>query len=131
MAKSMATRAGGSRLAVGKDGPPTVVPLTSRSTQSSSASNAQLLNAAESLSSMGHWHVDSITNEVTWSDALYAVFGLDPLEFKPRADSLIAFCHKEDREHVAAIFNAAFNNGEGFEVDFRITRPDGKVRTVI
>ena len=131
MVKAMATRAGGSRLAVGKDGPRTVVPLTSRSTQSSPENNAQLLNAAESLSSMGHWYVDLIANEVTWSDALYELFGLDPRDFAPRADSMVDLCHSEDRAHVTAVIDTAFKKGEEFEVDYRIVRPDGEIRTII
>jgi PAS domain S-box-containing protein len=131
MAKTTATRMRGARLIAGQGGAQNVVPLNARPKHPSASGNTQLLNAAESMSSMGHWHVDLTTNDVTWSDALCAIFGVNPGSFVPSMDSVLAYCNEEDRAHVSQIISDASEARIGFEVDYRITRPDGQVRTII
>lgn len=131
MAKTRATWMGRSRLGAGHGSAHNVVPLNARPKQPSASTNAQLLNAAESMSSMGHWHVDLVSKEVTWSDALFAIFGVDPGAFSPGMDAVLVYCHEEDRAHVSKAIGDAYQAREGFEVDYRIIRPDGEVRTLI
>ena len=68
---------------------------------------------------------------MTWSDALYAIFGVERGAFAPGMDSVLTFCHADDRAHVSQIISEAAGAGTEFEVDYRITRPDGQARTII
>ncbi|MEQ9447467.1 MAG: PAS domain-containing protein, partial [Rhodospirillaceae bacterium] len=97
----------------------------------SGADKSRLLNVAESFGNMGHWHTDLGANDSTWSEALCVIYGLDPASFTPTWERVTGFCHPDDRSYVEEAINDALSNGKEFEIDHRIVRPDGEVRTII
>ena len=101
--------------------------LTSRKeAQFALKESESLLKAAQHVAHMGYIDWDTITNEVVWSEETYHIFGF-PLEFQPTLDSTMALLHPEDAERVGQAMDAAVQKKEGYNIDHRMIRPDGKV----
>ena len=66
------------------------------------ASNARLMQAEQARSlalaagQMGSWDWDLVTDEWTWDEGTYRIFGVDPQTFKISADSIRALIHPDD-----------------------------------
>src|SRR4029077_17672765 len=79
---------------------------------------------------MGHYYWDLIANRVTWSDELYRIYGLTPLEGPIDMAMVSEMIHPDDREHVFRAAEESVRSGVHSEAEHRVVRPDGEVRTV-
>jgi PAS domain S-box-containing protein len=87
------------------------------------------LSLALSATGLGVWERDLANNKVTWSDAMYRLFGRTPQQFSGAPDEVLSFVHPEDRATFRAACEAAVRgDGDLFEQEFRIVRPDGEIR---
>jgi two-component system cell cycle sensor histidine kinase PleC len=86
------------------------------------------LNQAESIGRLGHWNWILGAPEIEWSDALFSIFGVDKNTFRATPDAMIALIHKADRARVNQGFQRATIGQNKYEMEFRITRPDGQTR---
>jgi PAS domain S-box-containing protein len=91
------------------------------------ASRAQLAEA-QRVAHFGSWEWDMRTGELTWSDELYRIYGVSPIEHRPSYEAYLGRVHAEDRAHVSAAIQTAAQTGEPFTFEERIVRPDGTVR---
>ena len=100
--------------------------------QEKRAQTAQLkmLSMAETVSGVGHWHVDLATGTVTWSDEIYRIHGLDRASFEPNRASILSLYPEEDRERLNGLIQGAIDAGEGYEILNPIYRTDGVRRLV-
>ncbi|MEX0268191.1 PAS domain S-box protein [Leptolyngbyaceae cyanobacterium UHCC 1019] len=85
------------------------------------------LAEAQRVAHVGSWEVDLITQRGSWSAELFRLFGLDPDQPKPTIEQTIQFIHPDDRALYCQIIERAFEQGEPYEVDHRLIRPDGSV----
>jgi PAS domain S-box-containing protein len=90
--------------------------------------NQELIHLAQSAAKAGAWEWDLKTNENTWSDELYSVYGLEPGSVKPSFDSWMATIHPEDRDKAARAVKQAAYNGSLLETEWRVQDKDGTVR---
>jgi PAS domain S-box-containing protein len=91
----------------------------------------RLLEIAETMAGVGHWRLDLASGAVTWSDAVYAIHGVDRATFDPNLDDAVAFYHPDDRDLVRGHLNAALEAGASFEFQLRLVRADGTLRHVV
>lgn len=91
------------------------------------ASQTQLANA-QRVAQLGSWEWNPATNAVTWSDALFRLFGFRPQEFAPTLDDYVALIHPDDRDWVMQTVNQTLEEKGSFNYSHRIVRPDGMVR---
>ncbi|WP_124748928.1 PAS domain-containing protein [Alteromonas facilis] len=89
-----------------------------------------MLQQAEKLANVGHWHVDRITREVFWSDQIYAIHGVDKESFTPTIESSVELYHPDDRPVFQAAIDKAINEKSGWSLNLRIVRPSGEERHV-
>src|SRR5260370_20133666 len=89
------------------------------------------LEAAQRVAHIGHFYSDLIANRVTWSDELYRIYGLTPREGSIDRAMVREMIHPDDRDHVIRTAEEAVRDGGHTEVEHRIVRPDGEVRTVL
>jgi len=75
------------------------------------------------------WCWDIPTDQLTWSDELCELYGVDAAP--PDSDAFLAMIHPSDRERVEADTIGFVASGETFDHEFRIVRSDGQVRWVI
>jgi PAS domain S-box-containing protein len=85
---------------------------------------------AQRIASVGSWVLDFATDQVSWSDEGLRIFGLSPKIGSWTHQENLQRIHPDDRERVAAADAASLARGGQFEIEYRIVRPDGEIRTV-
>jgi PAS domain S-box-containing protein len=88
------------------------------------------LREAQQLANFGSWEWDVRQDRITWSDALYQMFGVDRARFRPSVEAFLGCVHPEDRERVSRAASESRAKGSPYSAPFRIVRPDGGVRTI-
>jgi PAS domain S-box-containing protein len=89
----------------------------------------QLLTIQQ-LAGLGSWQWDVATNRVFWSEELFRIYGLVPESFAATYEAYLERVHPDDRAHVHAAIERAFEAGAAFDFEERIVRPDGEVRVL-
>jgi diguanylate cyclase (GGDEF)-like protein/PAS domain S-box-containing protein len=88
------------------------------------------LKEAQELAQLGSWSWDLMSDEVTWSQELYRIFGLPPEEQNANFDMFQRLLHPDDRQRVLELVERARTAGTGFACEHRLVRPDGIVRVL-
>lgn len=88
------------------------------------------LEEAQRIAQVGHYYWNLIENRVIWSDELYRIYGLSPQ--KGPIDMAICreMIHPDDREFVFRTAEEALHSEARPDIEHRVLRPDGEVRTV-
>lgn len=84
----------------------------------------------EALAHLGHWELNSATQEIYWSDETYRIFGIKP-GTKIDFDFFIQCVHEEDREAVMEAFRLSVLNRNQYSLEHRIIKGDGSVAHVL
>ena len=85
---------------------------------------------AQRLAHLGSWNWNITTNEVTWSDELYRIYGLTDKEFEASFEGYLERIHPDDRNFVRKEIEKAYDSYRPFNFEHRIMRPDGTIRSV-
>jgi hypothetical protein len=93
---------------------------------------ADLLDHTQRLGSIGGWEEQFPTSAIRWTDAAFALFGLDPAQAAPiPVDQLHSFVIAADRTPVRRFQEALLGRREAAAAVFRIVRPaDSAVRQI-
>ncbi len=91
--------------------------------------NERSLKIAQTIAHLGHWELDVGTGNIFWSDETCRILGYEPDKLTANYDSFFQAIHLDDRAQVTSHINAALQEG-GFDIEFRIVLPDGRVRVV-
>ncbi|MFD2145768.1 GAF domain-containing protein [Mucilaginibacter antarcticus] len=83
---------------------------------------------SQELANFGNWRWDVQHDIVSWSPALYAIYGLDAKDFKATFAGYQERLHPEDRERVYHQIEGVLKSKIGTEFEERIIRPNGEVR---
>jgi hypothetical protein len=100
-------------------------------------SNEQLLIINESIKHaevIGEFYIqqwNQATNELTFSDNLYRLLGVEPQSFTPSIENYLKFVHPDDKHIVAKSEETAFKEGKTDPGFYRIIRKDGEVRYIM
>lgn len=85
-------------------------------------STAQHLAEAQYLAEMGSWAWEEAHAQMTWSDGLYRLLGLEPQECEPSYQAYLDRVHPDDRATVEQAVTSAIREREAFEFDHRVLR---------
>jgi PAS domain S-box-containing protein len=85
------------------------------------------MNQAQQLAQVGSWHWTAADKRVWWSEELYRICGVDPVSFSP---SIVGLLHPDDRDMVLTAVQRALEDRQPFDIEDRIIRPNGQVRTL-
>lgn len=77
----------------------------------------------------GIWSWDLATGDMQWSHGFFALLGIEPDAVKPSSTVLTQMVHPEDRPPSEAV-NRTLNEGLPAEWEFRIIRPNGRIRWI-
>jgi PAS domain S-box-containing protein len=84
---------------------------------------------AERVARLGSWEWDIPANHLTCSEGLLAIYGIGADEFDGRYDpSNTQYVHPDDRDLVESEMEQAVATGTPVDFEYRIIRPDGRVR---
>jgi diguanylate cyclase (GGDEF)-like protein/PAS domain S-box-containing protein len=107
-----------------------VVDITERlrARNSALASQRQMAEAQE-IAHVGSFEKSFVNGEMTWSDELYRLLGIDP-RTTPTLELFASLVHADDRDRFLGAHAESLQNGTPTEVTHRIVRPDGDLRWV-
>jgi PAS domain S-box-containing protein len=86
------------------------------------------LRVALDAARAGLWEWDLLTNENRWSDAVWALYGLDKNLHTPSYDSWLHSIHPQDRELAQHTVQSASFSRHGMELEWRTNPALGPVR---
>ena len=100
-----------------------------REAQESKLQSLAQLAEAQRLTHIGSWTWDLVADQISWSEELFRIFGLEPAEKAPSYAELQAgFFHADDIQFVENELQTAFASGSPFNLFCRLYRPDGTMR---
>jgi len=99
-----------------------------RRTEDALRDQSEKLQLAMEAAHMATWNWDLLTNRITWSPNMEALFGLAPGEFDGSYDQFVARLHPDDRDRVLKAINAAVTTGADYDIEFQVLYPNGTVR---
>ena len=89
------------------------------------------LSEAEAIGRMGHWHWLIGEENISWSEEIFRIFGVDQDHFEPSINALTDLIHKRDLGRVVQVFQRAIIEEKNYDMEFRIIRPGGDVRFIM
>lgn len=85
---------------------------------------------AQRLAKMGSWNFDFDKDQLTWTEALYDVFGVDRKTFNETHGSFVELVDPEYKDLVRETSKQAQLTGKAFSIEYRITTPGGEKRII-
>lgn len=86
------------------------------------------LNEAQGLAHIGSWEWDIERNQVTWSDELFRIYGLEPQATEVTFESYLERIHPDDRDLVREQVQQAYGGGDPFFFEHRLVTSDGIIK---
>ncbi|GAA0482216.1 PAS domain-containing protein [Streptomyces olivaceiscleroticus] len=82
------------------------------------------------LSRVGSAEWNLLTDQVSWSEELFGIFGRDPADGPLTLDELPSLVFSDDQAQLTAMVTDCLVDGKPIDGEFRIVRSDTSVRTV-
>ncbi len=98
-------------------------------TQALQESEAEF-SQAQAIAHIGSWYRDLVTGELTYSDEMFRILGVDKGSFKVTPKTFMALLHPDDHDHVNEMSQIDPSQPQDFYYEHRIVRPDGAVRYI-
>lgn len=94
-------------------------------------SGRNMLKSALKIANLGSWEWNVIENKITWSEEVYSIFGISKDEIRISVNGFFSFVHPDDEARVRKFGEELLEYGTVTEIDHRIVRPDGEIRSVV
>ncbi|MFB6507661.1 PP2C family protein-serine/threonine phosphatase [Streptomyces sp. NPDC002466] len=122
----------GTHLGQLRDGLRPPVPEQSRSTppQDTAARPAEKPRQGSLIGRVGSAEWNLLTDEVSWSEELFQIFGRSPEAGPLSLDELPSVLVPEDQPLLTALVTGCLVDGKPIDGEFRIVRPDRRTRTL-
>jgi PAS domain S-box-containing protein len=88
------------------------------------------LTEAQRIAHLGNWDWDITNNKLHWSDEIYHIFGIPSRKSDVTYETFLKYVFPDDRELVENSVDEALHNGKPYDINHRISLPDGTVRIV-
>ncbi len=89
------------------------------------------LASAQQIAHLGSWELDLARDELTWSDEVYRIFGLEPQQFAATYEAFLEAVHPDDRAAVNDAYSRSLREGKDcYEIEHRVVRGSGEIRYV-
>ena len=89
------------------------------------------LLTAQRIARLGNWEWPVGAEQVSWSEEMYRIFGLDPDGAPVTMESFLTSAHPDDREGLRGLFDFFLTAPSfGFNYEYRLLRADGSERVV-
>jgi len=91
----------------------------------------QRLNESQELSRIGSWDWNVVTNEIIWSDMMFKLLGLLPMEAEPSYELVLHHVHIKDKERYQRVLAKALDDKSDYYLENLITYKDQTTLSVI
>jgi PAS domain S-box-containing protein len=88
------------------------------------------LAEAQRVAHIGSWELNLVSNELSWSDEVYRMFGLEPQQFGATYEAFLDNIHPDDREMVNKAYTDSLKNKTPYSIVHRLLLKDGTVKYV-
>ncbi|MBI4808252.1 MAG: HD domain-containing protein [Nitrosomonadales bacterium] len=88
------------------------------------------LSEAQHLAQIGSWELDLCNNELVWSDEIYRIFEIDPMQFGASYDAFLNAIHPDDRDFVNQSYGDSVRERAAYDITHRLLMKDGRVKYV-
>lgn len=92
--------------------------------------NRHSLADAQRIAHVGSWELDHASNTLTWSDECHLIFEIELPIFGGTYEAFLDTLHPEDRDMVHRAFQASLEDREPYEIEHRLSLPDGRIKYV-
>ncbi len=99
-----------------------------RKAQRALEDSERLYKEAQNVAHIGHWKLDPEVGTPVWSEEIFRIFGLDPEKGEPSFTDHETHVHPDDWPLLNESVTKAGTDGNSFDIEFRIIRPDGEIR---
>ncbi|MGI2336590.1 MAG: PAS domain S-box protein [Dehalogenimonas sp.] len=89
------------------------------------------LEFAQQIAHIGNWTYDPVSQQPTWSNEMFQIWGINPKLGAPKYQDHKKLIHPDDWERFDTAVKAAVEFGEPYEIELRIIRPNGELRTIV
>jgi PAS domain-containing protein len=86
-----------------------------------------MFQRTQEIGDIGSFEMNLNTGEVTWSDQLYKLFGLEKIGKTLDYEKVIALIHPDDREKAIKVSSEAAEKREPYTLEHRVIHPDGDI----
>ena len=94
------------------------------------ANSEAALKQSQAVAHVGHWSWETRTNQLTWSDEMRRIFGVEPGEALDLENVIAHSIHPDDREAVRAANERVLTEGSPAAIEYNVIWPDGSVHTI-
>ncbi|WP_114418615.1 ATP-binding protein [Marinospirillum perlucidum] len=94
------------------------------------AEAGERLQLATQAAGMGIWDLNLKTGEIHWDAGMFSIFQQDPAHFSGTNQEWEAALLPGEKERIYSKLSRYLESGGDFEDEFRIRRPDGKLRLI-
>jgi PAS domain S-box-containing protein len=89
------------------------------------------LKIAQRIGKIGSWEYEINTGNLTWSDEIFRIYGLEPSDSPPNYDQLKLYIHPDDWEHFHKTVQNAINLTQSYDLEHRLIQPNGTLIYVL
>ncbi len=90
-----------------------------------------MMARTESIAHVGSWEWDISRDQVTWSEELFRIFGLDPAEEAPSFSEQSKLYRPEDMQRLKEAVELCRADATPYELELEVVRADGEIRYCI
>ena len=101
-----------------------------KSYKDSLQSQQEKLTEAEAIGHIGQWEWKVGAENIKFSNQLFKIFGVDDNNFQPTLDNVTGMIDRRDSGRMVQMFQRAVIEQNDYDMDFRLTRPDGEIRYI-
>ena len=91
---------------------------------------AERLKVATSAANIGIWEFDVVSDELTWNDQMFELYGIKRKDFEGVYEAWKCSVHEDDQEYSQKEVEMALKGEKEFNTEFRVVWPNGTVRYI-
>lgn len=88
------------------------------------------LKEAQRIAKLGSWELDLVQNKLIWSDEIFRIFEIDPVQFGASYEAFLNRIHPDDRARVDAAYTGSVRNRTPYAIDHRLLFAGDRIKHV-
>ncbi|VAW52134.1 Sensory box histidine kinase/response regulator [hydrothermal vent metagenome] len=90
----------------------------------------RLLKQAQKIGHLGNWNWNAKTNQLTWSEEIFHIYGHPPDRWHPECEDFFEIDFEEDIQRLNLFKNILNNTNKSYQLEHRITNTSKNIRWI-